>query len=305
VWGNTVSDAAAADAGPCGKLVSPSPGYAGCQGPSCVEVDPSQLSLLDAGDAEVDANGVPPQTPCDLLCGYYVMSCKPVVHDGGAWVICQSSCTGRRPHGFVPHRAASGDDPGAYFSHMAELEAASIGAFRTLARELGAHGAPNALRRAARRAARDEIAHTRSTRALAAARGARYETPRVLPTPQRTLEAIAIENAVEGCVRETFGALVALYQARHARSPGVRRVFRRIAREELRHAALSWRVAAWVEPRLGADARNRLREARDRAVRALTADLADPPPLVRAEAGLPSARELRGMALALGQSLWS
>lgn len=52
------------------------------------------------------------------------------------------------------------------------------------------------------------------TRRLAARYGATAPRPRVERAPVRSLEDIAVENAVEGCVRETFGALVGAWQAR-------------------------------------------------------------------------------------------
>ena len=60
--------------------------------------------------------------------------------------------------------------------------------------------------------------------------------PRVEALPTRALGVVAIENAVEGCVRETFGALIASWQAEHARDPGIKRLMRSIARDETRHA---------------------------------------------------------------------
>ena len=56
--------------------------------------------------------------------------------------------------------------------------------------------------------------------------------------PRRPVE-IARENAEEGCVRETFGALLAAHQAAYACDPEVREVMTRIAGDELRHAALA------------------------------------------------------------------
>lgn len=66
---------------------------------------------------------------------------------------------------------------------------------------------------------------------------------------------ITRENAVEGCVRETFGALIMQWQAAHARDASVRRAFARIAADETRHAALSWSVARWAAQALDPEAR--------------------------------------------------
>src|SRR4029079_4274037 len=71
----------------------------------------------------------------------------------------------------------------------------------------------------------------------------------------RPLAEVAIENAVEGCVRETFGAMMATYQAAHAEDAEIARIMRRVARDETRHAALSWAVARWAWPALDEAAR--------------------------------------------------
>ena len=93
--------------------------------------------------------------------------------------------------------------------------------------------------------------------------------PRVRLQRARSLESLARENAVEGCVRETYGALLMCWQAQHAAEPELRRVFARIAADETRHAALSWEVAQWAEQQLDARARARVASARRRALREL------------------------------------
>ncbi len=80
--------------------------------------------------------------------------------------------------------------------------------------------------------------------------GGRSVPARVAPVETRALQEVAIENAVEGCVRETFGALVASFQAATAGDPAIARLMTSIARDETRHAALSWSVARWASPRL-------------------------------------------------------
>ena len=54
--------------------------------------------------------------------------------------------------------------------------------------------------------------------------------------PVREIFAIARENAVEGCVRETYGAVIGLVEAATSSDPDVRRSSRRIAEDECRHA---------------------------------------------------------------------
>ncbi len=195
---------------------------------------------------------------------------------------------------------------GAYFAEMAELEAASVTAFRRLARELAWHGAPQSLRRAARRTARDEIAHTRITRTLARRFGGKPVTPRITAVATRSLEAIASENAVEGCVRETFGALLATHQARASADPEVRRALRRIARDEVRHAALAWKIADWAENQLDHAAQTRVEQAMREAAATLIHETegTSHPALTRI-AGLPTQAELHRMATELSRAIWS
>jgi hypothetical protein len=197
------------------------------------------------------------------------------------------------------------DDLGTYFSEVAYLEAASVAAFRALGRQLHTHGAPPSLRRAARRAARDEIRHARLTRKLAVRFGGRYVAPQVSAEPTISLETIAQENATEGCVRETYGALLATYQAQNARDTQVRRVMQQIAYDETRHAALAWRIAHWVENRLEPEARQRVRAARQASVESLYKELGyKASERLTDVAGVPSATHARRLASALGSELW-
>jgi hypothetical protein len=122
------------------------------------------------------------------------------------------------------------------------------------------------------------------------------ESPQVTPAPLRDLEAIAIENVAEGCVRETYGALVGRWQALRAADLRVRHAYAQIAEDELRHAALAWRIAGWIAPRLHARARCRADDARRQAVADLQRELAvEVSDDLRVRCGVPSARE--GLAL--------
>jgi hypothetical protein len=120
---------------------------------------------------------------------------------------------------------------------------------------------------------------------------------------ERSLEDVAVENAVEGCVRETFAALVACWQAAHARDPEVARLMRGVARDETRHAALAWAVTSWAWPRLDRGARARLLTACRRAARSLRHEAGAEAELV-ALAGLPSAAQHGALVDALAALLW-
>jgi hypothetical protein len=229
--------------------------------------------------------------------------------DAGPYTIQCGLCpgVGRRPAGLVSRkpRAACGA-LGRHFAESAYLEAASVLAFERLERELEGHGAPHALRRAARRSARDEVRHARVMSSLARRFGGAAPSPRVRRSGVRTLERVARENAVEGCVRETFGALIASWQAAHAGDPVVQAHMRRIAVDETRHAALSWAVDEWAQTRLSPAARSRVARARLTAVARLREEwLAAPPESLQRTAGLPGAADAQQMLAALERDLWA
>jgi hypothetical protein len=94
----------------------------------------------------------------------------------------------------------------------AHLEGASVFAFRVLERELVAHGAPSHLVVRARAAQQDEKRHHKTMSWLAGRFGACVPEVEVEPTLTRPLIEMAIENAAEGCVRESYGAAVASVQ---------------------------------------------------------------------------------------------
>jgi hypothetical protein len=205
-------------------------------------------------------------------------------------VLCHVDCTGRRPATLLPAGAARGGGAlGRLFATMAHLEDASVRAFQILRDELVAHGAPRHLVARARRAVGDEIRHARLTAALARRFGGEPERASVAPGATRPLLEVAIENAAEGCVRESFGALVATWQSRAATDREVRAAMTLIAEDETLHAELAWAVAAWAEPRLAASEQARVDEARRAALAALADEVRRPTePSLVAVAGLPA-----------------
>jgi hypothetical protein len=141
---------------------------------------------------------------------------------------------------------------------------------------------------------------------LARGHGACVAKVRRRPLRVRALEDIAVENAVEGCVRETFGAALAMMQARTARDVAVRAAMGPIALDETRHAALAWAVARWLDTRLTPDAQARVRRARTQAADALVHAIsqgADGEAL--ADLGLPAPAHAQALACRLRGSLWS
>ena len=266
-------------------------------------VSETDAAAPDAGVADLCREALPPNPD-----GYYIKKCELVAADGGqaVHVVFALKCTGgRRPEGLTSPALATRRDPlGAWLAGCAHLEAASIDAFEILASELAAHRGPRPLIAAARAAGRDERRHAAVVGRLAARRGHRTPPARVARTATRDIETIARENAVEGCVRETYAALVACRQARAAADPAIRAAMAGIARDETRHAALAWAVDAWAAGRLSRPARHRVREARQQASTTLLAEQAAPlSSSLRALAGLPDADEVSQMVAMLRAGL--
>lgn len=206
----------------------------------------------------------------------FVDSAGTVRERNSAILILGGGCvSGRRPRG-LRDRAQSQRTRRPLASHlarMARLEAASVCAFHRLARELKVHQAPVALCRSALRSARDEARHAKVIGRLARAHGGRVRPVGKTDRSDRSKVDIALENAVEGCVFETWGALLAHYQAMHATDREIARAMQTIAREESSHAELSRKVDQWICASLNDKQRKRIGRARHLAVERLRASL--------------------------------
>lgn len=289
---------ASADSGACARIlgpVSPACGYEQtvifpCGMPD--ETVPLDCRALCAGTATMNT----------IVAGF----CQPLTaRDARPFVVeCGGCCFGRRTEGLAMP-ALAGADAGAFLAWAASLEAASVTAFERLADELTAHGAPASLAAAARASARDEARHAVVVGALARARGATVPEAQIDAPVARTLGAMARENVVEGCVYETWAAMVAWWQADHANAPDVAAAQRRIARDETRHAALAWSVRDWCLARADADGAA-LSAAMRGAVDALAASVEAPAPAALVdELGLPPRDDARRLFASLRASIWA
>lgn len=236
------------------------------------------------------------------------VSREGVVTETGAEVIERGSpncAIGRRPHGLVSSGVSDCDEAlGRFFAEAAHLEAASVPAFAQLRAELERHGAPRALRDLALLSALEEVHHTRLTSALARRFGAEPLVPTVEPRAARSLFALALDNATEGCVRETFGALVASHQAQAAGDEAVRSTLGGIAADETRHAELSWAIDAWARAQLSPAERLQLDLAQRAALAALRKELERPvAPALVTGAGLPDPAQAVAMLDAFEKEL--
>jgi hypothetical protein len=211
------------------------------------------------------------------------------------------TCTGggRKPRGLRLVERRGRVPLGEYFRSMARLEAASVQAFEDLVSSLLAFGAPRSLVAAACRARDDERRHTVAMARL----GLRFhalwpEAADVTAKPPSSLATLLEDDAIEGCVHETYGALLATWQSKRSRDRVVRQTMRRIAIDETRHAALAWAIIRWGLPQLGLAERRHVLAALQRAASRL--ETKDPPAVVPREmAGLPSASEARLLARGL------
>lgn len=193
-----------------------------------------------------------------------------------------------------------------HLAEMAALEAAAVHAFRRLAEEMRALGAPESMIERAYDAADDEVRHAVMVGLEAKRRGKAPRAIEVGPMPIREALEIALENAREGMVRETYGALAAHYHALAATDPRLARLFERLAEDETRHAALSLEFGEFLEAKLSDEERRLVDEARHESLRQLDEELkvalADE---VHDELGWPRPDAARSMLHEAFPAIWS
>ena len=288
----------------------------------CPDQEPPEEMLIDMPDAELAAlvTKCKMEGDCDPLCNEVfarkhgapppsqLMTCHLTVDgesslDMVVFGLDGQCIGGRRPAGYRRGRPF-GPAVGAYIAQQAELEAASVRAFADLHDDLIALGAPRSLVRATVSAAADEVRHARVCERLARRHGAAPDLRALGAAPRRTRAQLATDNLVEGCVRETYGAVLASYQARAARDPALRGAMSGIARDEAKHAALSWRIHRWVWPLLSSDERSAALAAAAGARGELADRAGEPDAELREITGLPDTAAGRAMLAALDDVVW-
>lgn len=213
---------------------------------------------------------------------------------------CSPAVYGRTPTGLLVRRSLATSPLARWLADAAHLEAASVPAFDELAAELRSFGAPELFVRAATRSAHDERRHARMMGRLAQRLGAEVAPVRRSETELRGPDEVAHDNAVEGCVREAYGALAAAHQATNATSLAVRRAYRSIAQDEARHALLSFAANDWLTPRLSTAARRRTEEARRETLAEFGRSLEHEPEAALHTLGLPDATRSMDLLSLLG-----
>ncbi|MFO0634634.1 MAG: ferritin-like domain-containing protein [Nannocystaceae bacterium] len=168
-----------------------------------------------------------------------------------AWLAAEPSVT-------VGSRDA--DAIAAAWTEAALFEHASVASFARAVLHLLAVAAPAELVAATQRSLSEEIGHARSLFSLAS----RWAGHAVGPGPLdvdgaladvATLAQLVIATVEEGCIAETVSAWQLYVAAERAADPEVRTMLHRIAREEVEHAALAWRVLAWALPQVELETR--------------------------------------------------
>lgn len=233
-----------------------------CPAPKDVDVDALWLNLecgydivevLGPGERKdvTGQDGVPRPACCypvdsiDTFPGGDCVVGRPYFERGRVVQAPLEARTGRSP---VATRAAA-------WARAAAAEHASVAAFARLSLQLMAHGAPPELLRDVHRAALDETQHAEACLELAHRFGddsTLAEFPFQEAIDARVpLDALAVAAVCEGCIAETLGVVVAREAANATNDPAVRAALQRIVDDESRHAALSYRIAAFALARGG------------------------------------------------------
>ena len=154
-----------------------------------------------------------------------------------------------------------------YFVRAYHAEAPSVGAFLQLRSELAHHNAPITFQRRCIKAAVEEVHHARMMAKLAGDEECDLPDLDFGSWTQRSLFELTLDNAVEGCVFETFSALKAQYQSDHAIDPRVRTAMKVISRDETEHSQLAWDIHHPLMDRLTETQRRDIRSAQRHALR--------------------------------------
>lgn len=219
---------------------------------------------------------------------------RPLLHDGHLVLpaIVEGHAWAERRLEVGPADPRTTAEAAARWLEAARTEHASVAAFSRVSLELMSVGAPPHLLEGCHRAALDEVRHARLALSVARALGdGSWDLGPLPEVPSRpcTLQQIAVDALVEGCIGEGTAAARAHIAADRARGP-VAAVLRTIAEDETRHGALAWAIVRWAvlrDPSLAGALRQALEQVRAERRRVPAAET-DP---ALAELGVMSAAE--------------
>ena len=172
---------------------------------------------------------------------------------------------GRQPHTYN-ELLIDGDGVGSYFAQLAYMKAQSVFAFIELASNLRHFQAPVTFIERCDIAAKNQLLHTKLMQELAEIEGF-FIPPVRYSSTTNNIFSVAMHNAVEGCVYETWSALIANWQSTHlAADPELQTVYEQIGQDEARHSQLAWDVHAWFLKKLTKRQQKMLHKEQTKAV---------------------------------------
>jgi len=178
-----------------------------------------------------------------------------------------------------------------WFARAFHAEASSVGSFLQLKAELQELHAPQSLLERCMKAAKEEVMHARMMSKYCAKEGGQAPNLDFGSIPTRNLFDLALDNAVEGCIFETYAALRAHYQSKNATDVRIRKIMKVIARDETEHAQLAWDIHHWLLPQLTESQKKTIKAAQQQAFielrKSATHAAQDP---MATELGLPSSQ---------------
>jgi hypothetical protein len=259
---------------------------------SCDEPYDSELTYtvnVDIFTTYLNEEGILTEEKCEQICydlGWDYMNnvidvyeCRDdgVDADSNHLVYCSTLnapyCEGRLHQGAECSETRSSTMMGSWFARAAQAEATSVQSFLILAKQLKALGAPQELQDACMQASVDEVLHARQMVQLAHKHGSDLPKLSFGTYSEKSALDLAMENVVEGCVREGFAALQALHQAQHAKDPSIRSTMSKIAFDEAKHVELAFRIDMWLQKQLTKEERTKVATAKQDALGSLQAYL--------------------------------
>lgn len=241
--------------------------------------DSASITLSDAAFSEHLVDGELTEESCSNLCTtelnvYYDYLCgcdyQGVDSDGMHPVTCEfTQCAVEgRVHGSIQKLTQSTgcSGLGRYFARAYHAEASAVEAFLELRKELQFHSAPTELIARCFLAAKEEVVHAQMMAKLAEIHQGQLPDLSFGEFEPRTLFELALDNAVEGCIFETFSALKMLQQAQRATDPVIAQTLNSIAKDEVNHAELSWNIHHYMMTRLSDEERTLVQKAQKEAI---------------------------------------
>ena len=241
--------------------------------------DSASIILSDADFSEHLVDGELTEESCSNLCAteldtYYDYLCacdyQGVDSDGMHPVTCeftQCAVEGRVHGGIQKLTQSTGcSGLGRYFARAYHAEASAVEAFLELRKELSFHNAPTELIDRCFLAAKEEIVHAQMMAKLAEIHQGELPELSFGTFEPRALLDLALDNAVEGCIFETFSALKMLQQAQRATDPVIAQTLKSIARDEVNHAELSWAIHRHLMTELSTEEQTLVQKAQKEAI---------------------------------------